>query len=202
MIDEIAQTLNEAWNQTGYGVVIAFAPRRHQLGASVAATSLLESRDGLTDVFSQAAHSDLARGDDAAAAASGVDALMHRLGDVQRRLTPGEQPSWRPSRAMLLVMVAGVALAGLALLWFALRVLRAANVFDHSYRLPASTTPAGLRFGGRRCGGLLAKRFPPALETEHAKERDFDREIFLDVAAQVIPQFLEPPNPFQNLAGR
>ena len=157
LIDEIAQTLNVAWNQTGYGVVIAFAPRRHQLRVLPSPQlSLLESRDGLTEVFSRAAQSDLARGDDAAAAARGVDALMRRLGDVPRRLAPAKLPSWRPSRAMLLLIVAGLALGGLALLWFALRVLRAANVFDHSYRLPASKAPAALRFGGRRCGGRLA----------------------------------------------
>lgn len=156
-IEETARTLNQAWNQTGYGVVIAFAPRRRELRVLPSPQlSLLENADGLTEVFRKAAQPGLARGDDAAAAASGVAGLRRRLGDLDRRLAPPAPLTWRPSRGMLLLILAGLALAGLALLWFALRVLRRANVFDHSYRLPEPTAPAALRFGGRRCGGHQA----------------------------------------------
>ncbi len=156
-IEETVQTLNQAWNQTGYGVVIAFAPRRHELRVLPSPQlSLLENADGLTEVFRKAAQADLARGDDAAAAASGVAGLTRRLGDLERRLGPPAQPAWRLTRGMLLLILAGLALAGLALFWCALRVLRTANVFDHSYRFPEPTAPVALRFGGRRCGGRLA----------------------------------------------
>lgn len=157
VIREMAQSLNEAWNQSGWGVVVVFAPRRHELRVLPSPElSLLEDGDGLTEVFQKGAQADLLRGDDAAAAASGAAALMRRLRDVESRLAPPPEPAWRPTRATLLLVLAGLALGGLTLLWFALRVLRAANLFDHSYRFPEPTAPAALRFGGKRCGGRLA----------------------------------------------
>ena len=86
----MAQTLNQAWNQTGYGVLVAFAPRRHELRVLPSPQlSLLENADGLTEIFRKAAQPDLARGDDAAAAASGAAGRsMRRLRDAEHRLVP------------------------------------------------------------------------------------------------------------------
>ena len=190
--------------RTGYGVVVAFAPRRHQVRVLPSPQlSLLEDSDGLTKVFAQAAQSDLARGDDAGAAVSGVNGLMRRLGDVPSRLAPPVKRGWRFSRAMLLLILAGLAFGGLIILWITLRVLRAANIFDHSYRLARAGSAGGIALWGpalRRTYGY--ERISPALEAKYAQEGNFDRKSLLNIAAQVIAQFLESANSFQNVGRR
>jgi uncharacterized membrane protein YgcG len=161
-IEETAEEVNQAWNQSGYGVVIVFAPRRGESRVLPSPQlSLLENAEQLSALFRDAAQKELVRGDYSAAASSGAAALMKRLQDVDARSEAPAKPSWTPTRGEKLLGAAGVVLAGLIFLAVALRVWRAANLFDHSYRFPVPTEPASLRFGGRRCGGLLAtSKFP------------------------------------------
>lgn len=164
-IEETAQDLNQAWNQSGYGALIAFAPHRAESRVLPSPQlSLIEDADRLSAIFRDAAQPGMTRGDDSAAAVSGVEALMKRLGGTERRLTPPPKARWHLTRLEILLLLAGLALAGLVFLWFAARVWRAANLFGHSYRFPDPPKPAMLRLGGRRCGGRLAtsKFRPPA----------------------------------------
>ncbi len=157
LIEETAEDLNQAWNQAGYGAVVVFAPRRPESRVLPSPElSLLEDADKLSVTFGKAAQAGLARGDYSAAAASGVEALMKRLADVDARVAPPSKTAWHPTRGQLLMLFAGLALAGVAFLAFAARIWRSANLFDHSYQFPVPTAPAPLRFGGRRCGGHMA----------------------------------------------
>lgn len=157
VLGETAQDLNEAWNQTGYGVVVVFAPRpRESRVVPSPELSLLEDADHLSATFRDAAAPGLAQGDYTTAAAAGVEALMKRLGDIENRLAPPPKPAWRPTRREMILIGAGLALGALTFLWIAARIWRTANLFDHSYRFAEPTAPATLRFGGRRCGGRMA----------------------------------------------
>jgi uncharacterized membrane protein YgcG len=161
LIDETAQDLNDAWNQSGYGVVIAFAPRRREVRVLPSPQlSLLARPDALSEVFRRAAEHGLVTGDYSTAAREGTAALLRKLHELREDGTATAK-SWRPSRPWQLAALCGCVLLGLAFLWFVIRIWRRSNLFDHSYRFPVARTPAPFRLGAKRCGGLMATLDPP-----------------------------------------
>lgn len=159
LIDETAQNLNQAWNQSGLGVIITFAPLQRE--ARVLPSPQLSLRaqpDALTAIFLQGAKRGLDRGDHSIAAGEGTRAIMEELHDLRAKMAAAapENRSWRPGRAWLLTGLGVGGLIGLAFLWLATRVWRRANLFGNSYRFRVVTTPAPERFGAKRCGGLMA----------------------------------------------
>ncbi|MGI8432780.1 MAG: TPM domain-containing protein [Chthoniobacterales bacterium] len=158
-IEETSQDLNQAWNQSGLGVVITFAPRaREARVVSSPQLSLRAQPDALTAIFLEGAKRGLERGDDSIAAGEGTGAVMKELHDLRAQMAGAapETKSWRPGRAWLLAGLGVGGLGGLAFLWLAARAWQQANLFGNSYRFRVVTTPVPERFGAKRCGGLMA----------------------------------------------
>lgn len=158
LISETAAALNQTWNQSGYGVVIAFAPPRREVRVLPSPQlSLEQDGDALTKIFRDAAQRALARGDYSAAAVDGTAAVMQKLIEERSHATaPAGDTAWHPGRASLFVILAAVALAGLAVMWVLAGVWRSANLFDRRYRFPEPKEPVAFRFGATRCGGQMA----------------------------------------------
>ena len=158
LIGETAAALNQAWNQSGYGAVIAFSPpRREACVLPSPQLSLEEDGAALTKIFRDAAQRALARGDYSAASVDGTAAVMQRLLEVRSRANaPVAETGWHPRRSVWLAILAAVAFAGVAVLWVLAGVWHSANLFDHRYRFPEPKEPVALRFGATRCGGQMA----------------------------------------------
>jgi len=88
-----------------------------------------------------------------------------------------EEPSKPIPRGWIIGGIVAAVLATVALLYGCWRAWRASNLFDRQYRFPKAEA-AKLRFGGNKCGGLMAtvdfgksRRAPepaPASKTENA----------------------------------
>ncbi|MBA3960717.1 MAG: hypothetical protein H0X40_02295 [Chthoniobacterales bacterium] len=157
LMAETAQDLNEAWNQSGFGVVVTFLPRSADVRVLPSPQlSLVTGGESLGAVFRGATRRGVARGDYSLAAKDGAAALMKDLTALRTQTTNQPKTSRRPSRLWLLILAAAIALGGLGFLWRAVRVWMSANLFDHSYRFPVPNEPVPQRFGAPRCGGLMA----------------------------------------------
>jgi hypothetical protein len=158
LIGETAAALNQAWNQSGYGVLIAFAPPRREVCVLPSPQlSLEQNGDALSKIFREAAQRGLARGDYSAASVDGTSAVMEALLEMRSHANaPASAPGWHPRRRVWLALFGAVAFAGVAVLWVLAGVWRSANLFDHRYRFPEPKEPAALRFGATRCGGQMA----------------------------------------------
>lgn len=155
--DETAKDLNQAWDQSGLGAVITFSPRRREAKVLPSPQLSLTTRaSDLTATFLKGAQSGLDRGNDSLAAQEGTAALLRQLREIRAETAAVPVKKWRLGRLWLLTGFGVAGLVGLAFLWSAARVWRRSNLFDHSYRFPVATTPAPLRFGAQRCGGLMA----------------------------------------------
>jgi len=67
-------------------------------------------------------------------------------------------------RSWIITGIVVAVLATLALLYSGYRAWRSSNLFDRQYRFPKGPS-AAVRFGGNKCGGLMATvsfRAPPA----------------------------------------
>ncbi len=157
LIDETSDDLNQAWNQSGYGVTITFVPRDGEARVLPSPQlSLVEGPAHLTEIFKRAARAGLDRGDYSAAAQAGAQAVVQRLTEVREEMAAPAKSRWHLSRRWILGILAVFALAGAIFLWNASRVWRAANLWDRRYRLPAPVGPPALRLGGTRSGGQMA----------------------------------------------
>ncbi len=163
LIEETAQDLNQAWDQSGYGVVIIFAPRRQEARVLPSPQlSLLVRPDALTATFQKAAEHGMKLGDYSLAAEEGTGAVLKQVRDLLAEAGAGPQTApWRLTRPWLLGGLGLCAVLGLLVLWIAVRIWRRSNLFDNSYRFPVASTPAPRRFGANRCGGLMATLDPP-----------------------------------------
>jgi uncharacterized membrane protein YgcG len=158
LLDETARDLSQAWNQSGYGVVVVFVPSQQQARVVPSPQLSLEADAAqLTKIFQDATVPDLAHGDYSAAAAAGTAAISQALEAAQAKATaPPEKPLFHLSRKWIFGIFDATVLAGLVFFWVASRVWRSANLFDYRYRFSGSDEPAALRFGGARCGGQMA----------------------------------------------
>lgn len=157
-IDETARNLSQAWNQSGYGVLVVFVPSQQQARVIPSPQlSLVANAAQLTKVFQDATLPDLAHGDYSSAAAAGTAAISKALETAQAQAAaPPVKPLWHLSRKWIFAIFDATVLAGLVFFWVASRVWRSANLFDYRYRFLDSAEPAALRFGGARCGGQMA----------------------------------------------
>ena len=158
LIDETARDLSQAWNQSGYGVVVVFVPSQQRARVVPSPQLSLEANAAqLTKIFQDATVSDLAHGDYSAAAAAGTAAISEALEKAQAKAAaPPEKPLFHLSRKWIFAIFDVTVLAGLVFFWVASRVWRSANLFDYRYRFAGSDETAALRFGGARCGGQMA----------------------------------------------
>ncbi|MGH7935893.1 MAG: TPM domain-containing protein [Chthoniobacterales bacterium] len=170
-ISETAIKLNQAWNQSSYGVIIAFSPGQQEVRVVPSPQlSLAENADHLTGIFRAAARPALARGDYSGAASDGTKALIKRLHEVRQELeSPGEK-GWQLTQGWALTILAILLVAGAIFLFIAARIWRSANLFDRRYAFPKPDEPVAKRFGGARCGGQMATiRFGENQEARQAK---------------------------------
>ena len=167
-ISETAIELNQAWNQSGYGVIVAFSPAQQEMRVVPSPQlSLAEDADHLTGIFRAAIRPALARGDYSAAASDGAQALMKRLHEVRQELESPAAKSWQLTRGWALTILAILLVAGAIFLFIAARIWRSANLFDRRYSFPKPDEPPAKRFGGARCGGQTATiRFGESLEAK------------------------------------
>ncbi|MEO6872745.1 MAG: TPM domain-containing protein [Chthoniobacterales bacterium] len=168
LIEETAEQLNQAWDQSGYGVAIVFVPREREARVGPSPQfSLVVTAEKLSTTFRRASLPALKRGDDSAAARDGTHALLKHLAAVRVLHVEPQATPFRLTRGWWLAILGCGTLAGLVLLWFAARHWRQANLFGHRYRFPEATTPAALCFGATRCGGRMATmRFRASLKSE------------------------------------
>ncbi|HEY2799049.1 MAG TPA: TPM domain-containing protein [Chthoniobacterales bacterium] len=167
-ISETAIELNQAWNQSGYGVIVAFSPARQEIRVVPSPQlSLAENTDHLTGIFRSAIRPALARGDYSGAASDGAKALMKQLHEVRKQLESPAAKSWQLTRGWALTIFAILLVAAAIFLFIASRIWRSANLFDRRYAFPKPDEPAAKRFGGANCGGQMATiRFGESLETK------------------------------------